>query len=144
MNELKELYEAARRGTIFRRRLSYKNLHVYEPDFDQALREEVEKVFSVDPDFVVSGETWNDLVELFGEPKEKDYLSRELFCAFIKTNNWLKSIGDWVTDEFEQDICAAFCLMWGYLYDRFGHAMMDVIGELENDEAAQFYEDALN
>lgn len=135
---LKDLYRAVRRDAVFRRKLTAENLSVVEPAFNQALLEEVDKVFSID--YPLYGEPWSDLVKCYGEPKNTDFLSRDLFCAFVETNNWLSSIRDYVTDQFEEEVCSAFCLMWSYLYDRFGATVMDVVGDLADDEAAEFYE----
>lgn len=141
MITLKDLHREVRNG--FRARVNlgeHKNLPIEIPDFDLFLLKEVGKAFGLDdrPQIRVS---WDGLFSLYGVPRDVDFFSRELFCAFVSTGNWLKSIGDYVTDEFEEEVCPAWFLMWDYLYDRFGENMMTTISELKDDEAAQFYDE---
>lgn len=141
MVTLEDLYREVQNGFKFRAALGeQKNLTVEIPAFDLYLLKEVGKAFGLDdrPRVRVS---WDELVSLYGAPRDIDFFSRDLFCAFVRTQNWLRSIGDYVTDRFEEEVCPAFCLMWEYLYDRFGENTMAVVGELENDEAAQFYDE---
>lgn len=141
MTELKDLHEAVWHGCLVRDRLADKGIHIDTPDFDIFLEAKVKRAFgTIEP---TVRKSWRELIEAHGEPREFDFFDRDLFCAFVETNCWLQDITYLVSDTFEEEVCASFCLMWGYLYDRFGSSMMDVIGSLDADEAEQFYDDEI-
>lgn len=143
-NSLKNLHEAVRRGVAASNNLSKNGIDVDWPDFDYFFERKVKKILGAPTDENSAAYSWEELVTKYGDPGDVDFLSKDVFCAWVATNNWLKDISDYVTDYFEETVCEAFCLMWRYLYDRFGSIAMEVFGDLNDDEAAQFYDDELS
>lgn len=141
---LRDLHKAVRRGRVVRSELEDKGIFVEIPTFDIFFERELKKILNVPSYMTIICHDWDELVTKCGDPGDADFLSKEVFVAFVETNNWLRSLEYYINDSFEETVCDAFCLMWSYLYDRFGESAMVVIGDLRDDEAAQFYDDEIS